>query len=62
MFMQRTDARTQGVFERFLSIVVSPHERAFLSTPFLVLVALELFYKFGSLDLKQVVDFLTFRK
>ena len=43
-------------------MVVSAHERAFLSTPLLVLVTLELFYKFGSFDLKQVVDFLTFRK
>jgi hypothetical protein len=59
--MQRAHVRPQGLFERFL-MVVSAHERAFLSTPLLVLVTLELFYKFGSFDLKQVVDFLTFRK
>jgi len=59
--MQGVEARPQGLFEKFLT-VVSEHERPFLFMPILLFLIVRLSYLLGSFDLRQVLDFLTFHK
>jgi hypothetical protein len=48
-------------FEHLLEFV-SQHDRSFLFIPALLLALVEVSYRLGPFDLKQVLEFLTFRK
>jgi hypothetical protein len=59
--MLRAETKPRMSFEHLLEFV-SQHDRSFLFIPALLLALVEVSYRLGPFDLKQVLEFLTFRK
>jgi hypothetical protein len=59
--MLRAESKPRMSFQQLLEFV-SRHERPFLFLPVLLVALVVISQKLGPLDLKQVLEFLTFRK
>ena len=59
--MLRAETNPRMLFEHLLEFV-SLHEKPFLFIPVLLLALVEISHKVGPGDLKQVLEFLTFRR
>jgi len=59
--MLRVETKARMSFENLLGFV-SRYDKPFLFVPLLLLVLVEISRKLGPIDLKQVLDFMTFHK